>query len=41
MARVLVLGGTKFLGRTITEAALGAGHEVTLLNRGITNPVSL
>jgi 2'-hydroxyisoflavone reductase len=38
MATVLVLGGTKFLGRAITEAALVAGHEVTLFNRGITNP---
>ncbi len=38
MARVLVLGGTKFLGRAITGAALAAGHEVTLFNRGITNP---
>lgn len=38
MARVLVLGGTKFLGRAMTETALAAGHEVTLLNRGITNP---
>ncbi len=38
MARVLVLGGTKFLGRAVTEAALAAGHEVTLLNRGTTNP---
>ena len=38
MARVLVLGGTKFLGRAITEAALVAGHQVTLFNRGTTNP---
>jgi nucleoside-diphosphate-sugar epimerase len=38
MARVLVLGGTKFLGRAITEAALAGGHDVTLFNRGVTNP---
>jgi 2'-hydroxyisoflavone reductase len=36
--RLLVLGGTVFLGRATVEAALAAGHEVTLLNRGRTNP---
>jgi 2'-hydroxyisoflavone reductase len=36
--RLLVLGGTKFLGRAAVEAALAAGHEVTLVNRGETNP---
>jgi 2'-hydroxyisoflavone reductase len=36
--RILVLGGTLFLGRHIVEAALSAGHEVTLFNRGQTNP---
>jgi nucleoside-diphosphate-sugar epimerase len=36
--RLLVLGGTKFLGRHVVEAALEAGHEVTLFNRGITAP---
>lgn len=36
--RVLILGGTKFLGRAIAEAALARGHELTLLNRGETNP---
>jgi 2'-hydroxyisoflavone reductase len=35
--KVLVLGGTVFLGRHLVEAALGRGHEVTLLNRGQTN----
>lgn len=34
--RVLIIGGTKFVGRHITEAALAAGHEVTLLHRGRT-----
>jgi 2'-hydroxyisoflavone reductase len=32
--RILVLGGTVFLGRALTDAALAAGHEVTHLNRG-------
>jgi len=36
--RLLVLGGTKFLGRAVVEAALPGGHEVTLFNRGQTNP---
>jgi 2'-hydroxyisoflavone reductase len=36
--RVLILGGTLFLGRHLVEAALARGHEVTLFNRGQTNP---
>jgi len=32
--RVLVLGGTIFLGRHVVEAALARGHEVTTFNRG-------
>ncbi|HEX9968623.1 MAG TPA: NAD-dependent epimerase/dehydratase family protein, partial [Acidimicrobiales bacterium] len=36
--RMLVLGGTSFVGRHIVEAALDAGHHVTLFNRGRTNP---
>jgi 2'-hydroxyisoflavone reductase len=36
--RLLVLGGTKFLGRAVVDAALAAGDEVTLFNRGETNP---
>ena len=36
--RLLVLGGTKFLGRAAVESALARGHEVTLFNRGETNP---
>jgi 2'-hydroxyisoflavone reductase len=34
--RILLLGGPKFLGRAVIDAALGAGHEVTLFNRGTT-----
>jgi 2'-hydroxyisoflavone reductase len=36
--RLLVLGGTKFLGRAIVEAALAGGHEVSIFTRGQTNP---
>jgi 2'-hydroxyisoflavone reductase len=35
--KLLVLGGTKFLGRAVVEAALERGHELTLFNRGETN----
>jgi 2'-hydroxyisoflavone reductase len=34
--RILIMGGTQFVGRHITAAALGAGHDVTLFNRGRT-----
>jgi 2'-hydroxyisoflavone reductase len=36
--RILVLGGTRFVGRAVVEAALSAGHDVTLFNRGRTAP---
>lgn len=33
---VLVLGGTRFVGRHVVEALVAAGHAVTVLNRGRT-----
>ena len=36
--RILVLGGTRFVGRHIVAAALARGHIVTLFNRGRTAP---
>jgi 2'-hydroxyisoflavone reductase len=36
--KLLVLGGTKFLGRHAVDAALAGGHEVTIFTRGQTNP---
>jgi 2'-hydroxyisoflavone reductase len=36
--RVLVLGGTQFVGRSFVEEAIAAGHEVTLFNRRETRP---
>ena len=32
--RVLMLGGTKFVGRHIADAVIAAGHDVTFFNRG-------
>ena len=36
--RLLVLGGTRFVGRHVAEAALAAGWDVTLFNRGRFDP---
>ncbi len=36
--KLLVLGGTVFLGRYMVESALARGHTVTLFNRGQHNP---
>lgn len=35
---VLLIGGPRFLGRALIDAALAAGHSVTMFNRGRTNP---
>ena len=32
--RLLVLGGTRFLGRHLVEAALARGDDVTIFTRG-------
>jgi 2'-hydroxyisoflavone reductase len=34
--RILVIGGTRFIGRHFVDAALGAGHDVTLVHRSPT-----
>ncbi|MGD2121131.1 MAG: epimerase [Gemmatimonadota bacterium] len=36
--RILILGGTAFLGPAQVEHALARGHTITLFNRGRTNP---
>jgi 2'-hydroxyisoflavone reductase len=36
--KLLLLGGPRFLGRAIVDAALERGHELTFFNRGTTNP---
>mgnify|MGYP000986570256 FL=1 len=35
---LLILGGTRFLGRHLVDAALVRGYTVTLFNRGKSNP---
>jgi nucleoside-diphosphate-sugar epimerase len=36
--KILILGGTGFIGPHQVEAALGRGHDVTIFNRGKTAP---
>jgi 2'-hydroxyisoflavone reductase len=36
--RLLILGGTLYLGRHLVEAATARGHTITLFHRGRTNP---
>jgi 2'-hydroxyisoflavone reductase len=35
--KVLVFGGTNFVGPAVVDALLVAGHTVTIFNRGVTN----
>jgi 2'-hydroxyisoflavone reductase len=35
---ILIIGGTRFLGKALAEDAVARGHQVTLFNRGQTNP---
>ena len=35
--KILVIGGTRFVGRHLVDAALAHGHEITLFNRGQSN----
>lgn len=39
--RILVLGGTVFIGRAITTELQAAGHDVAVLHRGVTEPDDL
>jgi 2'-hydroxyisoflavone reductase len=36
--KILIIGGTRFLGRHLVNSARARRHEVTLFNRGQTNP---
>lgn len=35
---LLILGGTRFLGRHLVDSTLARGHQLTLFNRGKSNP---
>jgi len=39
--RITVLGGTRFIGRAIVEELAGAGHEVVVVHRGVSEPDDL
>lgn len=39
--RVVVLGGTRFIGRAIVEELAGAGHQVLIAHRGNLEPAEL
>lgn len=36
--KILIIGGSQFLGRAIIDSAIANGHHVTIFNRGKTNP---
>jgi 2'-hydroxyisoflavone reductase len=36
--RILIIGGTRFVGRHIVQAGIDAGHDVTLFHRGRSGP---
>jgi 2'-hydroxyisoflavone reductase len=38
--RILIIGGTRFVGHAMAEAALAAGHDVSLLHRNPTDELS-
>jgi len=35
--RLLVIGGGRFFGAALVDAALAAGHDVTAVQRGVTS----
>ncbi|HEX2059967.1 MAG TPA: NAD-dependent epimerase/dehydratase family protein, partial [Thermoanaerobaculia bacterium] len=39
--RILILGGTGFIGPNQVRYAVARGHKVTVFNRGKTNPESV
>lgn len=36
--KLLIIGGTAFLGRAIVDAAINNGHQITIFHRGKSNP---
>jgi nucleoside-diphosphate-sugar epimerase len=39
--RVIVLGGTRFIGRAVVSELVAAGHDVLVVHRGVHEPVGL
>jgi nucleoside-diphosphate-sugar epimerase len=39
--RVIVLGGTRFIGRAVVSELVAAGHDVMVVHRGVHEPVDL
>ncbi|MGN6475274.1 MAG: NAD-dependent epimerase/dehydratase family protein [Mycobacteriales bacterium] len=39
--RILVIGGTRLVGRHIAQTAIDRGHDVTVFNRGKSDPTAL
>lgn len=35
---ILIIGGTRFVGRALVDSAIARGHNLTLFNRGKSNP---
>jgi len=38
--RILILGGSQFLGRAVAAHACAAGHDVTCAARGLAGPIA-
>jgi NAD(P)-dependent dehydrogenase (short-subunit alcohol dehydrogenase family) len=36
--RIIILGGTRFIGRAIVEELAAAGHELLIAHRGVLEP---
>jgi nucleoside-diphosphate-sugar epimerase len=39
--RIVVLGGTRFIGRAVVAALVDAGHDVTVVHHGLAEPADL
>jgi len=39
--KLLVIGGTEFVGRAVVESAAARGHEITVFHRGTTEPADM
>ena len=39
--RIIVLGGTRFIGRAIVEELTSTGHDLLIVHRGVLEPVDM